>query len=68
MAAADGGGPQQLTLEPVSGGRALAAERRRGHGAASMPVPNPACFCLLQQHELRMEVDWGKQVHLQVRQ
>ncbi|KAL4449415.1 hypothetical protein ABPG77_007059 [Micractinium sp. CCAP 211/92] len=35
MAAADGGGTQQLTLEP--------------------------------QHELRMEVDWGKQVHLQGR-
>lgn len=34
MAAADGGGPQQLKLEP--------------------------------QHELRMEVDWGKQVHLQL--
>jgi hypothetical protein len=63
----DGGGRQEIKLEAVSGGItgvyacSLACPCQFG-GLQHIAVTTP-----LQNHELRIEVDWGKQVHLQVR-
>ena len=68
------GGSQIVELQPVrrsltgAVGRAAAQAAPGFRPSLPLNAAAPAAFLPLplQNHELRMEVDWGKQIHLQV--
>lgn len=70
MDGAGSSGVQEVKLEAVSCQQAAAAAGAAGAAAAlswQQHFDALAGLAYPQGHELRMEVDWGKQVHLQVR-